>query len=75
MLAVGSGDRFCGIYHRATRNVTLYQRSNAGNRKGATKKEYSIDDPELKTLIEPDLWDQLLEDVELLEVRARGFRA
>lgn len=53
----------------------MYQRSRQGNRKGATKQEYAVTDPELKELIEPDLFDQLFEDIELLEVRERGAGA
>ncbi len=47
----------------------LYEkRGQAGRAKGATKSEYDLSDPELRSLIEPDLWEQLQEDVELLEV-------
>jgi len=66
---IGSGDRFCGVYHRPTAKVVLYERKgSSGRSKGATKKEYDLQDPELKELIEPDLLEQLHEDVELLEV-------
>lgn len=66
---IGSGDRFMGVYHRPTKKVVLYEkRGLKGRSKGATKAEYDMDDPELPQLIEADLWEQLQEDVELLEV-------
>ncbi|PNW87891.1 hypothetical protein CHLRE_01g006150v5 [Chlamydomonas reinhardtii] len=65
---IGSGDRFVGVYHRPTQKVVLYEkRGQAGRAKGASKSEYELSDPELRQLIEPDLWEQLQEDVELLE--------
>eukprot|EP00798_Chlamydomonas_sp_ICE-L_P029642 gene29642-18281_t len=64
---IGSGDRFCGIYHRPTQKVLIYSRTGAKGSKGETK-EYDLDDAELENLIEPDLLEQLHEDVELLEV-------
>ena len=49
--------------------VVLYaKRGVTGRNKGASKQEYDLSDPELPSLIEPDLWLQLQEDVELLEV-------
>ena len=52
--------------------MILYERAGAARaRKGAgSKREYPLDDPELRALIEPDLWEQLQEDVELLQARA-----
>ncbi|MEW5311633.1 MAG: hypothetical protein WDW38_003332 [Sanguina aurantia] len=53
---IGSGDRFVGLFQRATNKVTLYQRTVEG---GRTK---------LDTLIDADLMEQAREDVELLQV-------
>jgi hypothetical protein len=50
--------------------VLLYTKGGRG--KGATASAYSLTDPQLQGLIEPDLWEQLQEEVELLEV-GRGF--
>ncbi|KIZ00365.1 peptide chain release factor 3 [Monoraphidium neglectum] len=63
---IGSGDRFCGLYHRPSRKVILYKKGLRG--RAATKETYDISDPELAGLVEGDLYEQLLEDVELLEV-------
>jgi hypothetical protein len=62
----GAGDRFCGIYHRATREVVIYSRGQRG--KGANKEVYSVDDPQLQQLIEADVWETFQEEIELLEV-------
>lgn len=62
-----TGDRFCGVYHRPTGRVLLY--SKGGRGKGASASEYDLSDPQLQQLIEGDLWEQLQEEVELLEVR------
>jgi peptide subunit release factor RF-3 len=64
--AVPPGDRFCGVYHRPTGRVLLYTKGGRG--KGASSTEYELSDPQLQGLIEPDLWEQLQEEVELLEV-------
>ncbi len=61
-----AGDRFCGLYHRPSNEVLLYTRGIKG--KGATSTRYALDDPQLSTLIEPELYEQLMDDVELLEV-------
>ncbi|KAG2490076.1 hypothetical protein HYH03_011541 [Edaphochlamys debaryana] len=66
---IGSGDRFVGVYHRPSQKVVMYEKSGAAGRaKGARRSEYALTDPELPSLMEPDLWEQLQEDVELLEV-------
>jgi hypothetical protein len=65
-LMLVAGDRFCGIYHRPTSRVLLYTKGGRG--KGATASAYDLSDPQLQGLIEPDLWEQLQEEVELLEV-------
>lgn len=55
--------------HTTTINqVHLYKKGLRG--KAASKAAYSLDDPELPGLLDADLWEQLQEDVELLEVRA-----
>jgi peptide chain release factor 3 len=64
------GDRFCGVFHRPSAKVYLYTKGGRG--KGAARSEYDLTDPSLEGLIEPDLWEQLQEEVELLEVRARA---
>lgn len=49
--------------------VLFEKRGREGRAKGATQTEYDLDDPALKGLIEADLYEQLMEEVELLQVR------
>eukprot|EP00775_Hariotina_reticulata_P002359 gene2359-2665_t len=63
---IGSGDRFCGVYHRPTGKVFLFSKGLKG--KAGSKTEYNLADPALQELLEPDLYEQLQEEVELLEV-------
>lgn len=46
--------------------MVLYERK--GKARGRAGREYDLTDPELTALIEPDLMEQLQEDIELLEV-------
>jgi hypothetical protein len=50
--------------------VLLYTKGGRG--KGASSSAYDLSDPQLQSLIEADLWEQLQEEVELLEVRSAG---
>ncbi|KAL6747846.1 peptide-chain release factor [Haematococcus lacustris] len=63
---IGSGDRFCGVFHRPSAKVVLFERGARG--KGAVGREYELSDPALHSLIEPDLRAQLEEELELLQV-------
>lgn len=56
------------MYHRPSGRVLLYTKGGRG--KGASASEYELSDPQLSDLIDPDLLEQLHEEVELLEVRA-----
>jgi hypothetical protein len=42
-------------------------------RQAAAQHEYDLSDPALGAIIEPDLMEQLHEDLELLEVRMRAL--
>jgi len=63
---VGSGDTFKGVFHRASREVHLFQKVASGKKEAALER-VSLDDPRLPDLIGSELHAQLLEDVELLE--------
>ena len=69
--------RFVGVYHRPTKRVHLFERAARASRaKGGTRSvDYALDDPALAELIEPDLWEQTREEIELVEeVRPRAAR-
>ncbi len=64
---IGQGDEFRGIYDRESKHVHLYERTAHG----ATKAELrvlDVDDPALESVIGTDLYAQLLEDIELIEI-------
>ena len=64
---IGMGDRFRGVYDRHQQQVHLFERSAHGSRE-ATDTVIDLHDTRLKDLLEPDLYQQLIEDVELLDV-------
>jgi peptide chain release factor 3 len=54
------------VLHRPSGKVHVYTKGAKG--RGALSSEYALSDPTLQALVEPDLWEQLQEEVELLEV-------
>ncbi|MBJ7898970.1 MAG: peptide chain release factor 3 [Cyanobacteria bacterium RI_101] len=62
---IGGGDRFQGIYDRQTHLVHLFERQSHGS-KAAKERVLALDDPELERSLEPELYGQLQEDLELL---------
>ena len=64
---IGQGDEFRGIYDRETKAVHLYGRTAHGATKAALQT-MPVDDPSLEGLIGTELYLQLLEDIELIEI-------
>ena len=62
---IGSGEQFRGVIDRRTRRVILFSRAERGRQ--AEERELDADDPQLLELVEPDLLEQALEELELLE--------
>ena len=62
---IGSGEFFRGVIDRRTRQVVLFSRAERGRQ--SEEKLLDLDDPELKDLVEPELLDQAVEDLDLLE--------
>jgi peptide chain release factor 3 len=63
---IGGGDRFKGVFDRASRQIHLFERSIHGS-KAAKDYTMSLDDPQLEALLEPDLYAQFFEELELIE--------
>ncbi|MBE9029071.1 peptide chain release factor 3 [filamentous cyanobacterium LEGE 11480] len=63
---IGGGDRFKGVFDRATRQVHLFERSIHGS-KAAKDNIIDVDDPRLEALLEPDLYAEFCEELELVE--------
>jgi peptide chain release factor 3 len=62
---IGSGERFRGVIDRRSREVILFQRAERGRQ--ATENRLQLNDPNLKNLVEPELLDQAIEELELLD--------
>jgi peptide chain release factor 3 len=63
---IGMGDRFKGVYDRRQQKIHLFERSEHGKRE-ALDTVIDLGDPKLEQLLDRDLFNQLKEDVELLE--------
>ncbi len=64
---IGIHGDFKGVYHRHNREVELYTDDGAHGSKKLENMFMSIDDPKTKELIGDYLYDQLMEEIELLE--------
>lgn len=62
---IGGGDRFRGVIDRRSRTVILFERAERGRQ--AVERRLALEAPELAELVEPDLLEQALEALELLE--------
>lgn len=69
---IGHGDLFKGVYDRATRRVHLYEKVAHGSTV-AGEKVLSLDDPTLKSVIGEELYNILIEEIELLDVAGDSF--
>jgi len=63
---IGSGKNFKGVYDRETKKVSLFGDTQKGTKEGSIA-QYSIEDEEIKVIIGEKQYNQLLEEVELLD--------
>ena len=70
---IGSGHDFKGVYDRKTRMVSKFQAVSTGGAKKAEETDYSIDDESLRADIGDVLYNQLMEEVELLDGASEEF--
>ncbi|MDO5126818.1 MAG: peptide chain release factor 3 [Eubacteriales bacterium] len=70
---IGAGKRFKGVYDRNTKKVSTFQAVSVGGAKSAEETEYHVDDPALKELVGDELFDQLHEEIELLDGASDAF--
>lgn len=68
---IGDGDRFKGVYERSTRLVHLFERGERG--KKAEVICMPLEDERLPSFIEPDLYEQLLEEAEILDAAGNPY--
>jgi peptide chain release factor 3 len=62
---IGSGDRFRGVIDRRSQAVILFDRAERGRQ--AAERTLSVEDARASGAVEPELLDQALEELELLE--------
>lgn len=63
---IGMGDRFKGVYDRQKKQIHLFERTAHGS-KQAQDTARDLGDPRIEDLLEPDLYYQLKEELEILE--------
>lgn len=63
---IGMGDRFKGVYDRQKQQIHLFERTAHGS-KQARDTVINLGDPGIEELLEPDLYYQLKEELEILE--------
>ncbi len=69
---IGSGDRFTGVYDRRQGKVHLFKRTAHGT-KAAEDTVFELGDPRLADLIDPELYHQLKDEVEILDELGTDF--
>ena len=69
---IGCGKQFAGVYEREKREVIRFL-EYTGGKKAVSSETIKIDDPLLKDAIDPELYEKLLEDIELLDIAGNEF--
>ncbi|MBR6528343.1 MAG: peptide chain release factor 3 [Lachnospiraceae bacterium] len=69
---IGCGKNFKGVYDREHKVITTFTTSMNGQ-KAAESRDISIDDPEAPSVIRQDYYDQLMEEIELLDGAGQEF--
>ncbi|MCM1273558.1 MAG: peptide chain release factor 3 [Clostridium sp.] len=64
---IGAGKRFKGVYDRNTKKVSMFKAVSVGGAKSAAETEYDVNDPALKAAVGDELYDKLMEEIELLD--------
>lgn len=64
---IGSGKSFKGIYDRRAKTVRTFQSVSTGGSKSAAETDYDITDSALKDLATEELYNQLVDEIELLD--------
>ncbi|KAH8960263.1 hypothetical protein BDL97_06G123300 [Sphagnum fallax] len=64
---IGSGDRFVGVYYRPRQQVHLFEKGKKHGSQEASVRVLPWGDPSLEDIIDRDLFQQLQEEIELLE--------
>ena len=63
---IGMGNRFQGVFDRREQCIHLFERRAHGSQE-AVERKLKLQDPKIESYLEPDLYSQLLEELEILE--------
>lgn len=64
---IGTGDQFQGVFDRRQQQIHLFQKNASHGSKKATDTTISLTDPRIESLLSTELYQQLLEDLEILD--------
>ncbi len=64
---IGSGKSFKGIYDRRAKTVRTFKAVSTGGRSAAEETDFSIDDENLHEIVPDDLYETLIDEIELLD--------
>ena len=70
---IGAGKRFKGVYDRETKQVSSFHAVSVGGAKGAAETDFDVEDEALKAEVGEELYNQLLDEIELLDGAADEF--
>ena len=69
---IGSGKSFKGVYDRKKREVNLFFDTEKGTKEGETQI-IGVEDPKLKEFVTEEQYEQLMEEIELLDGASAEF--
>ncbi len=69
---LGSGVDFKGVYDRAERQVHLFERVTGGMYR-APVNVTGLDDPQVRSRLDPDTYRTVVEQIEMIEMAGAGF--
>ncbi|MDE6026025.1 MAG: peptide chain release factor 3 [Lachnospiraceae bacterium] len=70
---IGAGKRFKGVYDRGTKKVSMFKAVSVGGAKSAAETDYDVNDPTLKDEVGDELYNQLMDEIELLDGASDEF--
>ncbi len=70
---IGMGSSFKGVYNRQEQKVLIFSKTSVGGAQKAEITRYSLNDPEVKTLLGDEAYHQLVQELELLEMAGNPF--
>jgi len=70
---IGTGDQFRGVFDRRTQRIHLFERTAAHGSKRAADTSIPLDDPQIESLLDQQLYYQFKEELEILEAAAASF--